>query len=269
MKDNVLKLLSEAGISVAVSDRGYRPRISLPNCSVKLLKPQNIVEMLHTGTRDLGFAGADWVRNLGADVVELLDTKLDPVRLVVAAPSEEMLMRPKLRVASEYEKITKDYITEKKLDAVFIRTFGATESFPPEDADVIVDNTATGETLRANNLQIVDTIMLSSTRLYASKAAIENPEKKKQIDEIVLVIQSVLSGRERVMVVFNVEKDKLNAVLDSVPCMRAPSVAELSRDAGYAISVCVKKDQVAALLPALKSKGATDIIVTDVRQIIA
>lgn len=140
--------------------------------------------MLHNGTRDLGFAGADWVRNLGVDVVELLDTGLDPVRIVAAGPDAKILEMAKdgrhLRVASEYETITKEWIKEKGLNATFIRAFGATESFPPEDADIILDNTATGSTLAANGLHILDVAMTSSTRLFASKQALANPDKKKR-----------------------------------------------------------------------------------------
>ena len=63
-----------------------------------------------------------------------------------------------LVVASEYETLAKAWIARRELDAEFVRSFGATEVFPPEDADVIADNTATGSTLRANDLEIVDTV---------------------------------------------------------------------------------------------------------------
>src|SRR5688572_9437373 len=86
MQEGVLALLREAGISVHGDERGYRPSINLPNYEVKVLKPQNIVEMLHIGSRDLGFAGADWVAELGADLTMLVDTELDPVSVVAAAP---------------------------------------------------------------------------------------------------------------------------------------------------------------------------------------
>ena len=74
----------------------------------------------------------------------------------------------KITIASEYPELAKRWIEENQLDAEVLQTFGATEVFPPEDADCIIDNTATGSTLRANGLQIIDEIMTSSTRLYAS-----------------------------------------------------------------------------------------------------
>src|SRR5881397_195871 len=86
MEQGVLTLLADAGISVRPSARGYRPQVSLPGAEAKMLKPQNIVEMLALGSRDVGFAGADWVAELEANVVDLLDTGLDPVQVVAATP---------------------------------------------------------------------------------------------------------------------------------------------------------------------------------------
>ncbi len=80
-----MRLMADAGIRLTFDRRGYRPTISLDGFETKILKPQNIVEMLHLGSRDLGFAGADWVMEKGAELVELVDTALDPVRIVAAA----------------------------------------------------------------------------------------------------------------------------------------------------------------------------------------
>jgi len=87
MQAGVLALLADAGIEIRMGDRSYRPALSWPGFAAKLLKPQNVVEMLHAGSRDVGFAGADWVAELDADLVELLDTGLDPVQVVAAAPA--------------------------------------------------------------------------------------------------------------------------------------------------------------------------------------
>src|SRR2546425_9567043 len=86
MEQAVLTLLGDAGIRIRPGARGYRPDVSLPDTEAKILKPQNVVEMLALGSRDLGFAGADWVAELEANVVEVLDTGLDPVQVVAAAP---------------------------------------------------------------------------------------------------------------------------------------------------------------------------------------
>src|SRR2546429_3036154 len=91
MEQGVLTLLGDAGIRIRPGARGYRPDVSLPDTEAKILKPQNVVEMLALGSRDLGFAGADWVAELEADVVELLHTGLDPVQGVAAAPQTPLV----------------------------------------------------------------------------------------------------------------------------------------------------------------------------------
>jgi len=188
MYDGVASLLSAAGLGVRVSSRNYRPSIPIDDFEVKILKPRAIVEMLALGARDLGFAGADWVAEERADLVELLDTGLDRVRLVAAAPRDllengKLPERP-LVVASEYEQLTRRWIAERQLDATLLHSYGATEVLPPEDADCIVDNTATGSTLRANNLDIVDELLRSTTRLYAGHKAMSDPVHRERIEHI-------------------------------------------------------------------------------------
>src|SRR5688572_13911407 len=233
MEQGVLSLLSDAGISVRPSARGYRPEVSLPGggAEAKMLKPQNIVEMLAVGSRDAGFAGADWVAELQADVVELLDTGLDAVQLVAAAPSalvsDGALPARRLLVATEYERLGRGWIEARGLDAALIRSYGATEVFPPEDADVIVDNTATGATLEANGLTVVDVLMRSSTRFYANRAALDDPEKRERIEDLTLLLRSVLEARRRVMLEVNATAECLDAVVSALPAMRRPTVAPL------------------------------------------
>ena len=151
MERAVLELLAEAGIRVTPTARGYRPHLQLPATEAKVLKPQNIVEMLMLGSRDVGFAGADWVAELEAGLVEVLDTGLDVVRVVAAAPESLLedgsLPRRHLVIASEYEQLTRRWIAARGLDAEYAHSYNATEVFPPEDADLIVDNTATGAPL--------------------------------------------------------------------------------------------------------------------------
>ena len=121
MQEGVVRLLAEAGIQLISTARSYRPSISLPRCEVKVLKPQSVVEMLHMGSRDLGFTGKDWVAELDGDLVQLLDTGLDPVRLVAAVPrvllSAGIELHPCPIVASEYERLSRSWIERRGLEA--------------------------------------------------------------------------------------------------------------------------------------------------------
>jgi len=273
LEEGVLALLADANVRVRATSRGYRPSISLPGFETKVLRPQNIVEMLALGSRDVGFAGADWVAEVGADLALLLDCGLDPVRLVAAAPVDLVgpngeLPERRLVVASEYERLTRAWIERRGLDAAFVRSYGATEVFPPEDADLIVDNTSTGSTLRANKLAIVDELMRSATGMYANRAALEDPRKRERIDELVLVLRSVLEARRRVMVEVNVPEDRLGEVIAALPCMREPTLSPLHGGAGYAVKAAVPREQLPQVIPEIKRRGGTDVVVTNLAQIV-
>lgn len=272
MHDGVLSLLADAGIRVGTSARGYRPTVSLPGMECKILKPQNIVEMLHAGTRELGFAGADWVNELGADVVEVLDSGLDQVRIVVAAPRSlvvdgKLPDRP-LVVTSEFDRLSRQWIQQRGRNDRFVRSYGATEVFPPEDADCIIDIAASGATLEANNLQIVQEVMKSSTRLYASKRAWNDPARRSQIETIAMLVRSVLDARKRVMLELNVSLDRMEAVVQILPCMREPTMARLHGDAGFAVKAAVPREQLPTLIPLIKDRGGTDIVISPISQVV-
>jgi ATP phosphoribosyltransferase len=279
MYDGIVALLAEAGIRLSASARGYRPTLSLPGVEAKILKPQNIIEMLDVGSRDVGFAGADWVAELNADVVEVLDTGLDRVRVVAAAPRQILeggkLPRRPLVVASEMERLTRQWIASRNLDATFVRSYGATEVFPPEDADCIVDIAASGATLVANGLEIVDELLTSSTRMYASRAAMSDPLKRSAIEDLALLISSVLEARKRVMLEVNVPADRLDAVVAILPCMRQPTISPLhggggggSQPRAFAVKAAVPREKLPKLIPAIKQAGGTDLVISPIAQVV-
>ncbi len=235
MQDEVLRLLQDAGIRLTFGRRGYRPQISLEGFDAKLLKPQNVAEMLHHSSRDLGLCGADWVAELDLDLVELLDTELDPVQIVAAAAPDFDPRAARFRVATEYERLTRRWLVDAGYAADIVRAYGATEVFPPEDADCIVDNTATGETLRANGLVIMATLMTSSTRLYAARRAMDDPRKRRGIEHFTMLCRSVLDARRRVMIEANVPAEHLDAVVSVLPGMGQPTVASLAGGGGFAV----------------------------------
>ncbi len=281
--EEVVRLLAAAGVAVRSNGRSYRPQVSEPGIEAKYLKPQNIPRLLEIGAHDCGFTGHDWVVESGVDVAEILDTGLDPVVLVAAAPEGRRgraqsprkgkgerppaATRP-LIVASEYEAITRRYLDGRGIPYLFIRTFGATEVFPPEDADLILDLVATGQTLRENHLVVVDTILESSTRFVASKTALADPGKAERIEMLRTLMQAVLEARRRVLLEMNVERDRLAAVVQVLPAMKSPTVQELHGGKGYAVKAAVPREGLAGVLVRLRRAGATDLIAYALEKVI-
>jgi ATP phosphoribosyltransferase len=272
MERAVFNLLADGGVQVTPTDRSYRPHVRFDHTEAKVLKPQNIVEMLLLGSRDVGFAGADWVAELSADVIQVLDTGLDPVEIVAAAPETTLvngrLPDRHLVVASEYECLTRKWIGDRGIDAECVRSYGATEVFPPEDADVIVDCASTGATLRANGLLVVDTLMRSSTRFYASNEAWSNAGKRRRIEDLAVLLRSVLEARHRVMLEVNASAECLERVVAVLPAMRRPTVSPLYGNGSYAVKAAVPRDALPAIIPALKAAGGTDVVVSTLSQIV-
>jgi ATP phosphoribosyltransferase len=267
----VAGLLNDASIGFEANDRLYVPHIGDPEIEGKIMKPQNIARLIELGSHDIGFTGYDWVVESRADVVELMDLKFDPVKIVSAIPEalpESELKQRKILVASEYEKVSAKHLESQGYDYVLIRTFGATEAYPPEDADMIIDNTSTGQTLRDHNLKVVDEIMTSSTRFIANAEALQVSWKKEKIEELVMLFKAVLNAKDRVMLEMNVPAEKLDEIVCVLPCMRAPTVAPLFEGQGYAVKSAVKRDETVKLIPQLKKLGATDILEYEFKKVI-
>ena len=277
IQEKVMTLLGQIGMNFLADGRSYRPLCSDPYVVTKLLKSQNIPSLVALGRHDCGFSGYDWIVEQDADVVQLLDLNFDPVKIVAAMP-EDLVgdadfktkdFGRKLIVASEYQNLTKRFIERNKLNAIFVQTFGATEALPPEDADVIVDNTSTGTTLKHNRLLVVEELMRSTTRFICNKQALEDPIKRKMLEEMTMLMKSTLLAKEKVMLEMNVSKDDFEKVVSNLPCMRAPTISELYNGDGYAIKIAVPVKEVPDLIPTLVSMGARDILEYKVEKIVA
>jgi len=271
MLDGVVGLLNDSGKTVVANSRHYVPDIADDGLEAKIMKPQNVAPLVERGSYDIGFTGRDWVVETGARVVELLDLGLDPVRIVAAVPEsddEAEVFRRRLVVATEYENMARRFLEERGCDFVLLRTHGASEAFPPEDSDMIIDNTATGRTLKEHRLKIVAVLLESSTRFIANAAALEDAGKREKIEELTMLFAAVLNARRRVMLEMNVPADKLEAIVRMLPCMRSPTVSPLYGEAGFAVKAAVKREEAARLIPLLKKMGASDILEYSFRKVV-
>lgn len=274
--ESVYELLNDVGISIHLPERTYFPSTNQDDLAFQVVKPQITSILLAQNKADLGFSGKDWVfeNEVQDNVVEIMDLGFDPVKIVAAIPDSkdfDKLLSEPLTIATEYQTLSKKWLGDKKIDGTVFRTWGTSEGFVQDNEDalaqILIDNTSTGSSLKANRLKIVDTLMESSTRMYASKEAWENPEKKQKILELKMLFEAVLAARSRVMLEMNVSKANFENLINGIPSMKSPTVSPLFGDNGYAVKIAVKKSEIPNLLPKLQALGATDILEYELRKV--
>lgn len=275
--DSVYSLFSDVGISLYLPDRTYFPVTNQDDLAFQVVKPQITSVLLAQNKADIGFSGKDWVYENGVqdEVVEIMDLGFDPVKIVAAIPETvdfQKLKEEPITIATEYQTLSKKWVQDTNIQGTVFRTWGTSEGFVQDNSDalaqVLIDNTSTGSSLKANRLKIVDTLMESSTRLYASKEAWNDPEKKKKILELKMLFETVLNARSRVMLEMNVSEDNFTNLIKGLPAMKSPTVSPLFGGNGYAVKIAVKKSEVPTLLPRLHELGATDIVEYGLRKVL-
>ena len=269
--EKITKLMAETGLHIAGSERSYRPKCSDSNLEIKLLKSKNIPTLVAMGQHDCGFAGLDWIREHKATVTSLLDLGFDPVKIVACIPEDwdwETTRQRNLIAVSEYQRLTTGYLKAQGVRHTFLLSHGATEVFPPEDADLVVDNTSTGNTLTANRLKVVDTILESTTHFIANPLALGNPRKRAVLEDLALLFQAVLEGRKRVLLEMNCPLNHLDRLVAMLPAMKAPTVSKLYREEGFSVKAAVPRQAVRGLIPQLRQAGATDILETPIYKVL-
>lgn len=275
--ESVYELLNDVGISIYLPDRTYFPTTNQDDLAFQVVKPQITSILLAQNKADVGFSGKDWVYENGVQdsVEEVMDLGFDKVRIVAAIPESkdfDTLLKEPVTIATEYQALSKKWLDDNKLNGTIFRTWGTSEGFVQDNDDalaqILIDNTSTGSSLKANRLKIVATLMESSTRMYASKEAMKDPEKKQKIMELKMLFEAVLAARNRVMLEMNVTRARFEGLVRGLPSMKSPTISPLYGDDGYAIKIAVSKGEVPTLLPRLKELGATDILEYDLRKVL-
>jgi ATP phosphoribosyltransferase len=201
---HVKKILDAAGIHINdyPSDRGFRrPESDLEGFAIKTIRPQDMPVQVANGNFDIAITGWDWLTDHltqfpGSPVKRLLDLKYGWVRIVAVVANELPVTNPdelkeyfsgrNLRVATEYINIADDYARNNHFGRYRIApTWGSTEVFLPEDADLLIENTETGGTIARHNLRIIDTLFESTACIIGNMKASENPVKRQRIDALI------------------------------------------------------------------------------------
>ncbi|QQL45519.1 ATP phosphoribosyltransferase [Sulfuriroseicoccus oceanibius] len=278
LQDPTVDLFKQAGWNVYVSSRSYRPSINDDEIDMRLLRAQEIGRYIHEGFLDCGITGKDWIYENNAEVEVICDLAYSratsrPTRWVLVVPEESPIKSVEdlegKRIATEGIGITERYLASKGVNAKVEFSWGATEVKVPELVDAIVDITETGNSLRANNLRIVDTIMESYPQLVIGKEAAKDPWKRAKAETIGLMLRSALDARGKVGLKMNLPQNKLQSLLECLPSLRLPTASTLANsDEWVAVETVIDESVVREILPKLKELGAEGIIEYPLNKII-
>ena len=270
LQDSTVKWFSKAGYNIAISERSYYPTIDDEEIEVMIVRPQEMAyPYVQKGVLDAGLTGEDWIRERNADIVEVAELiyskqRAQPARWVLAVKLDSHIQSVKdlqgKMISTELVEVTKSYLAKNGVQAKVEFSYGATEVKVPYLVDAIVELTETGSSLHAHDLRIVDTVMVSTTKLIASKESWEDTWKRNKLENLAMLLKGALVAESKVGLKMNVSGENLDDLLKILPSMRAPTVSFLQDTGWHAVDTVIDEDVVRDLIPELKRVGAEDII---------
>jgi ATP phosphoribosyltransferase len=269
LQEATFLLFKRAGFNVSLRGRSYFPVVDDPQLDLVLMRAQEIPRYVDEGVLDAGISGYDWIRENEADVVEVANLAYakqttGPVRLVIAVardgPIHTVADLEGKRIATELVQVTRNFLRQHGIKAAVEFSYGATEVKVPHLVDAIADLTETGTSLAANNLRILTTILESTTRLHANRAAWADPWKREKLQNLAVLLEGALRAENKVGVKMNIPGDRMESVLALLPSMKHPTISQLVASDWVAVEVIIDEQEVRELIPPLKKAGAQDII---------
>jgi len=273
-----IELFEKAGWKIRMMSRNYFPEIDDPELSVSICRPQEMSRYIEDGMLDAGITGKDWTLENGSEVEvieELIYSKVSkkPTRWVIAVPGDSDITRIEeldgKRISTELVNVTRRFFKERGLNVDISFSWGATEAKAVSGlADAIVEVTETEATIRAHGLRIIHELMQSNTQLIASRQAMTDPWKKEKIAHIAMLLQGALRADKIVGLKMNVPEDRFEKILDLLPSVTAPTVAQLYKQPWFSVETVISEHQVRDLIPKLKKIGAEGIIEYSLNKVI-
>lgn len=212
------EVLNRASLGIrgySEGSRSRRPQTDMEDVVIKVIRPQDMPLQVACGNFDLAITGQDWLtdhrcRFPTSPVRELLSLGYGQVSIVAVVSKEldaedlegfrNLMNKGRfgwIRVASEYINIADMYAREQHLGRYrIIPTWGASEAFLPEDADLLIENTQTGTTLAKNNLKVIDRLFCSSAVLIGNDGACQDSIKREKIEYIVGRLRGALPSED-------------------------------------------------------------------------
>jgi ATP phosphoribosyltransferase len=262
-------LFKKAGYDLRIAERSYTPKIDDPEIECVLIRAQEMARYVQQGVLDAGITGIDWTLENRARVKQLADLvapwpNYNPVRWVVAVKEDSKVRKPAdlagKRIATEVVHLTRSYLRKHGVKAQVEFSWGATEVKPPLLADAIVDVTETGSSLRANNLRVIDTVLESTPRFIGNLDAVKDDWKRQKLERIALLLRGAIHAADRVGLMMNVPRARLDGVVAILPALGTPTISALADARWVAINTVIEERTATELLPRLREAGARGIV---------
>ena len=275
LSEEALELFERAGLKAQFrADRALVARLGSGFQAI-FVRAQDIPEFVADGAAEFGITGRDLIEESERpEIEELLDLGFGACRLVVAVRDEGPVEAPEdvpagTRVATSFPALARSYFRKLGTDIQVVPVSGAAEIAPHLGvADVIVDLTSTGSTLRVNGLKEIATIMDSSARLVGSREALARDEVRDEAVQLTTALESVLRAAEKRYLMANVPRDRLDAVREVLPGISGPTIVDvLDKGTWVAAHAVVDADAVYQTIAALKDVGAEGILVTRIERL--
>ncbi len=269
LEESTKSLFAKAGWKIATSSRSYKPSIDDPELDGRFIRAQEVSRYVEHGFFDCGLTGFDWIQENASDVIEVCDlvysrASVQKSRWVLCVPESSAITKPEQlagkRVATELVGTVRRYFAAKKIAAEVEFSWGATEVKVPDLVDAIVDITETGNSIRANKLRIIDTLLETNTKFIANKASWAIPAKRKKIETIALLLRGALEAESKVGLKMNLPKSALDSVVRTLPALRNPTISQLSSPDWIALETIIDESVVREIIPQLKALGAEGIV---------
>lgn len=270
LQNSTISLFEKSGWKINVNGRSYFPDINDETIECTICRAQEMSRYVESGIIDAGLTGLDWIEENESDVVvvdDLIYSKVsqNKARWVLAVPNDSDIKELKdlqgKKIATELVEFTKRYFKERNIDVQVEFSWGATEGKVVSGlADAIVEVTETGSTIKAHGLNIIHELMQSNTQLIANKESYKDEWKKDKIGQIILLLKGALRAENLVGLKMNASEEKLDAIIDILPSLNAPTIAHLYKSTWTSVETVVDAKVVRELIPKLIKAGAEGII---------
>lgn len=273
LSEDTLAIFQRAGLAIDKNDRQLYATTKNGNYSLIFVRAQDIPNFVSDGVADLGITGQDVVAECDVNVDEILELNFGSCKMVVAAREESPYnsvqdIPEKVKIATSFPTITKKFFDNLNKKVHITEVCGATEIMPKLGlAEVIVDITSSGSTLKTNNLKIIGEIMRSQSVIIARPGLKEQESQK--LESFMRAIKSALDAEEKKYLMANIPKASLAEVKRVIPGLKSPTVIGLmDNDDEVAIHSVVNKKTLYDNIDKLKQLGATGILIMTVDQMI-